>query len=388
MRAEFVLEGGRDEALGRVATHAATRLLLAIHSRPERVAELGPQQWMDVLAACRRARCLGHLSMRLAQAGVLDRVESRVLEHMQSATRVIERRRRAMRWELVELGDALRDIDAPAVALKGAAYELADLPLAAARVASDVDLLVSPESLPAVEARLKTLGWESVELSDYDERYYREWSHEIPALVHPARGLEVDVHHSIAPGLRGDAPAARDMLASSRAVSWSVGGAAQRTDRFNVLSPTDQLVHVAIHTFAGSELSLRLREVMDFDLLYRHWCVDRRESDAAAMLVRADELGLARAVWWMLHFSKRWLATPVPDETLSGLGRAPAPLRLLMDRVVDRAMLPGRVQRRSHREFVAEVALLARYQWQRLPIRRLVPHVLEKARRRLLDVEA
>jgi hypothetical protein len=55
-----------------------------------------------------------------------------------------------------------------------------------------------------------------------------------------------------------------------------------------------------------------------------------------------------------------------------------------MDWLVDHSMLPGRRQRRTGQEFLAEMALLSRYQWQRLPIKRLVPHVLEKLRRRLI----
>jgi hypothetical protein len=367
---------------------APTALLLRAYADPPIVRTLDAHQWMALVGAARRARCLGHVALRFAQSGVLDRVEPRVLEQFQSAAMVIRRRRQALRWELRELAEALDDLPFPIVALKGMAYEISGLPLAGARLASDVDLLVPPDDIAVAESRLRSLGWASVELSDYDERYYREWSHEIPAMSHPMRGVEVDVHHSIAPGLPGHGAAAQALMDASEPVSWHDGSARGATARFRVLQPVDQLVHVAIHTFCGSDLSLRLREVMDFDLLYRHRCIEHADTDAAALLERAARLGVARPVWWMLHYAARWLGTPVPRSVLEAPARAGAPVRALMDRLVDRAMLPGLRQRRTHREFAAELALLARYQWQRLPLRRLVPHVLEKARRRLLDRES
>jgi hypothetical protein len=385
--ATLPVEPGRVRRPASISTVDATRALLAVYADPRCAPAIGAEQWMAILGACRRARCLGHLASRLAHAGVIDRIEPRLVEHLQSAAVVIARQRRALLWELRELAEALEALPHPVVALKGSAYLLADLPLAAARVASDVDLLVPPDGLAAIEARLKGLGWQGVELTDYDDRYYREWSHEIPALTHPSRGIEVDVHHSIAPGVPGDGPAARGLIEASRPVRWTYGAGGAWTDRFRLPSPTDQLVHVAVHSFSGSELAMRLREVMDFDLLFRHWCVERQDSSAAQILARAEEFGLARPTWWMMHYAVRWLGTPVPPEALAGGAVPSATLQTLMDGLVDRSMLPGLRQRRTHREFAAELALLGRYQWQRLPLRRLVPHVLEKARRRLLDRE-
>ena len=315
----------------------------------------------------------------------MSAVPARVAEHFESAAVVIARRRRAVRWELRELSEALEASPYPVVALKGAAYEIEELALARARFVSDVDLLVPFESLEVVESTLRSRGWSSVEMSDYDERYYREWSHEIPPLVHPARSMEVDVHHSIAPRLHGSGDAARSLMRDSLPIPWSMPGNGRMSDRFRVLAPVDQLVHVGIHTFAGSELSMRLREVMDFDLLYRHRCIEHGLLDARDILDRAEALGASRPVYWMLHFAARWLGTPVGDVLRS---RAPRPgwaARRAMEAVVDRSMLPGLQQRRSMPEFAAEVALLARYQWQRLPLGRLVPHLFEKGKRRLLD---
>ena len=176
----------------------------------------------------------------------------------------------------------------------------------------------------------------------------------------------------------------RTLLQASRPVAWTAREGGTPIHAFRVLQPVDQLVHVAVHTFGDSDLSLRVREVMDFDLLYRAWCVGPEPRvDARALLDRADAFGQARPMWWTLHFSRRWLGTPVDAALLAGAGRPDAASVATMQWLADRSMLPGPALRRSRGEFVAELGLLGRYQWQRLPMRLLVPHLLEKVRRRI-----
>ena len=42
-------------------------------------------------------------------------------------------------------------------------------------------------------------GWQYDEVNDYDQRYYRDWMHETPPLIHKNRSMEVDLHHNIVP---------------------------------------------------------------------------------------------------------------------------------------------------------------------------------------------
>ena len=67
----------------------------------------------------------------------------------------------------------------PRVLLKGAAYIGQDLPIAAGRLPSDLDILVPQAHLPDAQARLTQAGWNAVALDDHDRRYYYEWSHEV-----------------------------------------------------------------------------------------------------------------------------------------------------------------------------------------------------------------
>ena len=123
-------------------------------------------------------------------------------------------------------------------------------------------------------------------MSDYDERYYREWSHELPPFMHPMREVEVDVHHSITPSLSSDSEAMRLLLRDARTLRWPVGARGRVVERFKALAPIDQVVHAAVHTFGDSDLALRLREVMDFDWLYRRLLAEARST--AAQKIMAD----------------------------------------------------------------------------------------------------
>jgi hypothetical protein len=64
---------------------------------------------------------------------------------------------------------------------------------------------------------------------------------------------------------------------------------------------------------------------------------------------------------------------------------APSPRAVVtMDWLADRAMLPGDRMERTGLDRLAAIALLARYHYHRMPLSRLIPHLLEKSRRRML----
>ena len=104
--------------------------------------------------------------------------------------------------------------------MKGCAYLLAGLPHAEGRQFADVDLLVPESRLGEVEARLRDNGWQTAELTPYDERYYREWTHELPPLTHAERDVEVDLHHNVQMRTSRLKPDAHLLLTASRPVAW------------------------------------------------------------------------------------------------------------------------------------------------------------------------
>ena len=76
---------------------------------------------------------------------------------------------------------------------------LAGRPAASGRVFADVDILIAQPLLGEAESLLTLQGWMSDKLDAYDQRYYRQWMHELPPLQHMRRSSVIDVHHAILP---------------------------------------------------------------------------------------------------------------------------------------------------------------------------------------------
>jgi putative nucleotidyltransferase-like protein len=125
----------------------------------------------------------------------------------------------ATRRQLRELAAVLAPLNMPLIALQGSAYVLQNLLLSEGRSTSDVDLMVAREHLGRAEAALKSAGWEYGKMDPYDERYYREWVHELPPMRFPGRFLlELDLHHTILPLTGRIQPDSAALLDASNAV--------------------------------------------------------------------------------------------------------------------------------------------------------------------------
>lgn len=320
--------------------------------------------WEHVLRLARMAGLHGRLANANRDNPTVPEVVAR---HLLSAERISGFNFRMLHAELSALAP-LCDTGFPVIAVKGSAYALQRLPMAVGRFVSDVDLLVPATALRDMEQRLHAAGWKAAELDAYDERYYRDWSHETPPMRYPGHFLEVDLHHAITP-VTGSArfdPA--PVFDASVPIPGSV---------FRVLCPEDQVLHACVHCFHDGDLDLRLREVVDIDALLREFSA--REGFWDRLRERAGALGLQRPLWYGLHFAQRWLHTPVPVGLTRALPGPPGMSVRLMNVLVDAAMLPPDPDFPPPlRVRTARVAILARYHWLRMPLHMLVPHLLRK----------
>ena len=117
-----------------------------------------------------------------------DRVRGPVIPHLTAARTVADHERRILSWEVNRIERALAGVNGSCILLKGAAYSILDLGLARGRISSDVDILVPKTSINKVEKALLDHGWDHIKLDDYDQYFYRRWSHELPPLQHRDRG--------------------------------------------------------------------------------------------------------------------------------------------------------------------------------------------------------
>jgi hypothetical protein len=347
----------------------AFRFLLPLLRDAEHARRLTLSDWDRALRLGRQARLLGLIGHRLAASETLwAALPPQVQGHLQAAIHYSAHRLQLVKMELSAL-DAALPPDAHFVLLKGAAYAAQALEFARGRLPNDVDLLVRRGDLDRVEAALHAAGWEPEANNDYDERYYREWSHELPPMRKPGHALEVDLHHTIAPVTSrtraDDALLFRDLV--------TLPGS-----RFFVLDPRDQLLHAAIHLFQDTELDGRLRDLVDIDGLIRRQLTD--EADWAELLMRAERHRASRMLWYALHYCAAWLGTPVP----AGLPLAPPPAaaRRLMDWVLPRNCLPRLPDRAPGvTERIAAGVARVRYHCLRMPPGLLLRHLAHKGSR-------
>ena len=347
------------------ALEEANRHLLPMLRQAEHVKGMTLADWDDTLRLARQARLLGVLGDRLLRRDGL-RLPTPVRGNLRAAVHYAAHRTQLVRMELRDLERALPP-DIPVVLLKGAAYIVQSLPIAAGRVPNDVDLLVRRADLERAEAALLAAGWETQVDNAYDERYYREWSHELPPMRFPGHALEVDLHHSLAP-VTGRIRVDDTVLFDQPPVLPDA--------RYRVLDAEDQIIHAAIHLFQDSELSGSLRDLVDIDGLIRHHATS--DADWQRLLLRARRHGAERVLWYALHYSRSWLATPVPPEL--DLPPPPVLARRGMDWVFARSgppRIPDRRPRLGERLGTALGRL--RYHLLRMPLRLLVPHLLRKS---------
>jgi hypothetical protein len=356
----------------RVPAHV--RPLLDALLEPQVCGRFEPTTWDCTIRMARRARLLGTLGARVARVLAFHAIDPSVQRHLEAGQVEADFRRQKTLHLLASIATHYQAPQIPCVLLKGAAYIAQDLALAQGRLPSDVDVMVPRASLDAVEASLLSQGWEYEEMDAYDQRYYRDWSHELPPLRLAGQSLELDLHHCILPPLGRLKPNTEALFQAARRVPNSP---------FSVLFPADQILLAAAHLFQDSDCTDRLRDLVDIDALLREFSA----SDGALwsrLLERAQLHNLGRPLWYALQFSRAWLATPVPVDALGAFNRFRPPLlaATVMQAFIARTLAPvDPDQEVSWRSRSASSLLLARATWLRMPPRLVAHHFTHKLKR-------
>mgnify|MGYP000158463132 FL=1 len=335
-------------------------------------------KWEHVIRIARRLRLLGRLAHSVHAADLQHAVPAQAARHLLAEHRYASWRSDGLAWVLERLPDMLGPVGYPLVLLKGAAYMGQGLAIGQGRLPSDVDILVPLEHIADAHSRLLGAGWQETALDAHDQRYYREWSHELPPMRHPLHGLELDLHHNILPPVARTHVDASMLLARLQPSRWP---------QWQVLAPHDQVLHSAAHLFHDSELRDRIRDLVDLDGLLRHF--GSTPHFWGVLVERASALGLHESLALALHFCTQWLGTPVPPAALAdaharGLSRSKSwwllPLLQAVLEPTDTDRLPSR------RQALAAQALLLRHHLGRMPLGLLLPHLWHKLKRSTASV--
>jgi len=338
---------------------------------PQNALAFSAAEWERLLRAARH----GYLSSRVAwlatQNGLMAQLPEKIQFHFQSALRVSQSQAVSVNWEVLQLQKAFSAVAIPFVLLKGGAYIKAQLAAAPGRELSDVDIMVPKDRLNDAEKALYGGGWFATKLNTYDQRYYREWMHELPPMQHLGRGTTLDLHHTILP------PTA--LLKPDVALLWEAAQPVEGESGVYVLAPIDMVLHSATHLFHDGELEHGLRDLVDMDALIRPFST--QPQFFAALVERAEVLHLGRPLHYALTYCKLFLQTPIPEAILSqavGLGSQSMMIRNLMDVVVLSSLGSILQDKPSVLTRISQFGMYLRSHYLRMPMRLLVPHLVRK----------
>jgi hypothetical protein len=343
------------------------QLLARVLRDPATLDRLSPESFGRVMDAAQRARLLGWLVDETRAGRVPAEAPEWLHDRLVTADALVRGYERAVRWEIDRLSRAFLGTGQTWILLKGGAYIAAGLPPGRGRRVADIDVLVPGADLGRVENILHENGWEFPEIDAYDNRYYREWMHELPPMVHRDRRSIIDIHHAILPRTSRLKPSSERLL--ERAMPTADGA--------RVLCPAHMVLHAAAHLFHDGEIAGAIRDLVDLDQLLRSF--GENETFWMDLLQEAVALDLTRPAYYALRYARRWFKTGVPDEIIAKIAEwaPPTPVRRLMDTLVERTM-PGNSGGASS---AAVFALYVRSHWLRMPPVQVVRHLTRKSLR-------
>ena len=347
-------------------------LIAAVWADPGVCPTMSATDWEVLLGQARRTGLLARLAQHYLDHGWMDQVPPAPQQYLRGALHMAQRQQLAVRWEVNCIRRALNGLSIPIVLLKGAAYVVANLPPARSRLFSDIDIMVPRERLVEVEAALFAAGWISAERDAYNQRYYRTWMHEVPPLKHVQRNTVIDLHHTISPPTSRFKVNSRLLFEQAQAIEREAG--------LLTLSPTDMVLHSAVHLFQEGEFGHGLRDLLDLNDLIKDFS-DQDDQFWSTLLARASELGLGIPLFHALTQLQRLFGT-VPPTALAAKFAAIRPgwmTRHTMSVLLDAALRPHHPSCTTRWSEVARWLLYVRSHYIRMPAYLIVPHLLRKA---------
>jgi hypothetical protein len=349
-------------------------LLSSVWAQEDEPPQFNTRQWEIVLGQARQSRLLGRLAQHHINHAWMPQVPAQPRLYLEGALRLVDRQHHQVQWEVDRIRRALKHLQCPVVMLKGAAYFVAELPPRLGRLFSDVDIMVPHERLSDVEGALFRAGWISQERDVYNQRYYREWMHEIPPLTHVQRQTVIDVHHTITPPTSRFKVDGKMLLDRIQAVD--------DTGDLFVLAPADMVLHSAVHLFQEGEFDHGLRDLLDLKDLLQHF---QQQPDFWPILFdRADELGLQIPLHHALFHIHRLFAVAAPDQFTERVMqlRPSVATRVAMAWLLDLALRPDHPSCNTRWTGLARWLLYVRAHALRMPLHLVIPHLVRKAWKR------
>ena len=344
--------------------------LASVLSNPKSVANIGIREWEVLLWQARNSGLTAQLRHSLNLSGILEQAPKAAIRHLEMAWELSQKHAAAAKWELRILAETLKPLEAPVVLLKGAAYCAVSNQASIGRLFNDIDILVPKSVLSEAEELLTVAAWLPARTTSYDERYYREWMHEIPPMEHRDRYTSLDVHHTILPPTAG-IPLDPQLLFDA---AIPIKG---EFSFFKMFAPQDMVIHSACHLFFD-EFHKGLRDLYDLHMLFSEF--SENASFWRSLMSRAESMGLAWPVLDALQQCQRLFATNIPEEFLNEFQNRQGHRILQSARqwLFDQVLRPNHSSATSTFTHFAQWLAFVRSHWLKMPVPLLVFHLSHK----------
>jgi len=330
--------------------------------------DMSPVDWENIIRVALASSVLSRLAANF-ESKYGSTIPIYVIEQFEAINRHSALLKQQVCFEAMELAQHISKTSSqPAIFLKGAAYVLSGDSVGEGRIFSDIDILVKKEDLPNIERRLQAFAWFPNYSDEYDQKYYREWAHEIPPLIQANRGTVLDVHHNLIPPISGRAPDISLFLSDIRTVA---GG-------YHMLSPHAMTLHSVIHLFYQEEFIHGYRDLSDLHLLVTS--NSKNSQYWRALLALAQETKFSVELFYACRYLNKIFGTEIANNVIEPLSNsAPGKIRLkVLDWMFTRVLLPRHSLINKRFTSLAHRAAFIRGHWIKMPFHILCIHSFQK----------
>lgn len=329
---------------------------------------MSPENWESITRVARSAAVLSRIASNYKTKFSVQLPEY-IVEQFEATNRHAELLKQQVFFEAHELDQHISKCSSqPAIFLKGAAYVLSQNSTGQGRIFSDIDILVKKDDLPRIEKRMQAFAWFPNSIHDYDQKYYREWAHEIPPLVRAVRGTVADIHHNLIPLISGKAPDINLFLDQLRQLDCG----------YYVLSAHAMTLHSVIHLFYQEEFIHGFRDLSDLHLLF-----NENQNNPAFyddLLTLAQKTQFCRELFYACRYLQSTFDTDINKIFLNKLSAyKPSKLKLiLLDWVFSRVLIPRHSIVNKGFTSAAHQMAFIRGHWLKMPFHILCIHTFNK----------
>ncbi|WAJ70677.1 nucleotidyltransferase family protein [Catenovulum adriaticum] len=349
-------------------------ILIKTLKSPKSVNNFSAEEWQTLMLQAKKSNLFGRLSY-LLKASDLP-IPNSLQWHFDAYDKKARMQQRQVKYEFKILNETFKPFSSGYKLLKGAAYIAHDLANAQGRSFSDIDILVERKTLGAMELRLRIAGWLRTEIDDYDDKYYREWMHEIPPLFHKDRATVLDVHHNILPKTNKHHFNAEQFQYQTVEIE-NIGSV-------TTLTYLDMFIHCAVHLMTESEFHNGLRDIVDLDSLATEFS-NKNTDFTTELYQRSLELGVESYVYLALRYVAGIMENPSAKKALENFKSTSTSHLWLWDFAFFNVLKPDTHDCRNYKTFIAKFLLYWRGHLNRMPLHLLVPHLFKKSYMKIKD---